>query len=71
MTDNKNEINEGTACRINGKVSVLKGNGDRLVISPGKMFNLGHLATHMNNRDNCKYFEKFFYKSRERIIRNI
>lgn len=61
--DTKDEIKEGTACRIKGKVPVLKGNGDRLVISPGKIISLGNFVTHMDNGDNRKLyilFQKYF-----------
>jgi hypothetical protein len=32
--------NEGTACRIHGRIPVLKGDGDRLLITPSNMLNL-------------------------------
>ncbi|KAI1729806.1 mitochondrial carrier protein [Ditylenchus destructor] len=38
---------EGTACRVNGKVPVLKGNGDRLTISVGKSLNIGNIVAHV------------------------
>uniref|UniRef100_A0A915EA13 Endoplasmic reticulum vesicle transporter C-terminal domain-containing protein n=1 Tax=Ditylenchus dipsaci TaxID=166011 RepID=A0A915EA13_9BILA len=41
------EIDEGSACRINGKVPVIKGNGDRLTISVGKSMNIGNIMAHL------------------------
>jgi hypothetical protein len=42
-----NEVDEGTACRINGKVPVIKGNGDRLTITVGKSLNVGNMIAHL------------------------
>lgn len=40
------ELAEGTACRINGKVPVLKGSGDRLTVAVGKSLNIGNMLAH-------------------------
>jgi len=40
------EEDEGTACRIHGKVPVQKGNGGRLTISIGKTLAIGPLVAH-------------------------
>jgi hypothetical protein len=41
------EIEEGSACRINGKVPVLKGSGDRLTITVGKSLPIGNMIQHL------------------------
>lgn len=46
LDDNSGE--QGTACRVHGKLPVIKGRGDRLVISIGKSFGIGGLVAHFD-----------------------
>jgi hypothetical protein len=40
-------LEEGTACRLYGKIPVLKGNGDRLTITVGKSLPIGNMIQHL------------------------
>lgn len=40
VISNNQGPNEGTACRIHGKIPVLKGDGDKLLITPSNFLNL-------------------------------
>lgn len=54
-SDGPKKEDNGVACRINGKIPVLKGSGDRLTISVGKSLNIGNLFAHFgNSQTKCK-----------------
>uniref|UniRef100_A0A1I8BQ10 Endoplasmic reticulum-Golgi intermediate compartment protein 2 n=1 Tax=Meloidogyne hapla TaxID=6305 RepID=A0A1I8BQ10_MELHA len=58
------ELEEGTACRISGKVPVLKGSGDRLTITIGKSLPIGNMIQHLgpNQHGNISHrIEKFHF----------
>lgn len=41
------EVEQGSACHISGKISVLKGQGDRLIITVGKSLPIGNMIQHL------------------------
>jgi len=49
------EVDEGTACRISGKVPVNKGNGDRLTIAIGKSLGIGNVLAHIGGATTSEY----------------
>uniref|UniRef100_A0A915NI08 Uncharacterized protein n=1 Tax=Meloidogyne floridensis TaxID=298350 RepID=A0A915NI08_9BILA len=58
------ELEEGSACRISGKVPVLKGSGDRLTITIGKSLPIGNMIQHLgpNQHGNISHrIEKFHF----------